>query len=483
MSMNLNDGIAQVIATGGELSIPWDFKISDRSELRIVRTRGTSDEVLVLNSTYTIADNQLNQDLGGIAVLAGSATPAVAGDIYTLLLDTQFARGTSFGSSDFNQAGDLFADVLNNQFDNIVRMCQRLGRDVAKSLKFDETLDIPVATITAAPVDGELLAFQGTGGNVVGVTLGGIANLSTTFTTLTAGDSLDFNGTNWVNRRHLSSLGTNIASASTTALGAADSDLVTITGTTGIVSFGTPSTFSRKHVWAVFSGVVTITHNATSLILPGAANYTTAAGDVLECVHISGANWRVVGITKANGQAVTSGAAGLVSNTGYKSGRYYTSLGYYSSTDGSIASGNLICTPFMVPTSVTLTAIGVNVTTVGVNARLGIYNFVNGLPTTLVLDAGTVSVATSGEKEIAISQLLPAGMYALGIIFSATTSVSIVDADCSGVTNYFIGSSNGLMGSTTCGVAMSTSFGALPATFTFSSYTSSTGTPVIYVRS
>ena len=97
MSMNLNDGIAQVIATGGELSIPWDFKISDRSELRVVRTRGTSDEVLVLNSTYTIADDQLNQDLGGIAVLAGSATPAVAGDIYTLLLDTQFARGTSFG--------------------------------------------------------------------------------------------------------------------------------------------------------------------------------------------------------------------------------------------------------------------------------------------------------------------------------------------------------------------------------------------------
>lgn len=304
MSMNLNDGIAQVIATGGELSIPWDFKISDRSELRVVRTRGTSDEVLVLNSTYTIADDQLNQDLGGIAVLAGSATPAVAGDIYTLLLDTQFARGTSFGSSDFNQAGDLFANVLNNQFDNIVRMCQRLGRDVAKSLKFDETLDIPTATIVAAPVDGELLAFQGTGGDVVGVTLGTIANLSTVFTGLTAGDSLDYNGTNWVNRRHLSSLGTNIASAATTALGAADSDFVTITGTTGITSFGTPATFSRKHIWAVFSGIVTLTHNATSLILPGGVNYTTAAGDVLECVHISGANWRVIAITKANGTSV-----------------------------------------------------------------------------------------------------------------------------------------------------------------------------------
>jgi hypothetical protein len=306
MSMNLNDGISQVVATGGELSIPWDFKISDRSELRVVRTRGTSDEVLVLNSTYTIADNQLNQDLGGVAVLTGSATPALAGDIYTMLLDTPYARGTSFGSSDFNQAGDLFANVLNNQFDNIVRMCQRLGRDVGKSLKFDETLDIPVATITAAPVDGQLLAFQGSGGNVVGVTLGGIPNLSTVFTGLTAGDSLDYNGANWVNRRHLASLGTNIASAGTTALGAADSDFVTVTGTTTITSFGTPATFSRKHVWVVFAGALTLTHNATSLILPTGANITTAAGDIAECVHISGANWRVVNYERASGQSLVS---------------------------------------------------------------------------------------------------------------------------------------------------------------------------------
>lgn len=139
MAMNENDGIAQVIATGGETSVNWDFKIADRQELKIVRTRSGVDETLVLNATYTIADDQLNNDLGGAAVLAGAATPAVAGDVYTLLLNTPYARGASYGTSDFSQAGDLFASVLNKQLDFLTRMCIRLGRGVSKSLRLPET--------------------------------------------------------------------------------------------------------------------------------------------------------------------------------------------------------------------------------------------------------------------------------------------------------------------------------------------------------
>jgi len=141
------------------------------------------------------------------------------------------------------------------------------------------------------------------------------ADINVSLTSPQNGDVMTYNAGSWLNRSVLSSLGTNIASAATTNLGAADSDFVTITGTTGITSFGTPASLSRKHIWAVFSGVVTLTHNATSLILPGAANYTTAAGDVLECVHISGANWRVVAITKANGQAVVAPSSGLTLGT------------------------------------------------------------------------------------------------------------------------------------------------------------------------
>jgi hypothetical protein len=42
----------------------------------------------------------------------------------------------------------------------------------------------------------------------------------------------------------------------------------------------------------VFAGALTFTHNATSLILPGAANITTAAGDVAWMESLGSGNWR-----------------------------------------------------------------------------------------------------------------------------------------------------------------------------------------------
>jgi hypothetical protein len=53
--------------------------------------------------------------------------------------------------------------------------------------------------------------------------------------------------------------------------------------------------------------------------------------------------------------------------------------------------------------------------------RLGIYNDTNGLPSTLVLDAGTVAVtAASTNYEITISQSLTAGFYWLAFVQQGT---------------------------------------------------------------
>jgi len=98
--------------------------------------------------------------------------------------------------------------------------------------------------------------------------------------------------------------GSAVASASTTDIGDADSDFVEISGTTTIVSLGTTAT--RNHVWVKFQGVLTLTHNASSLILPGGANITTAAGDVAEFARISGGNWQCLGYHPASGKAVAA---------------------------------------------------------------------------------------------------------------------------------------------------------------------------------
>lgn len=72
-----------------------------------------------------------------------------------------------------------------------------------------------------------------------------------------------------------------VASASTADIGAASSPFVQITGTTGITSFGTTYSGAR---YVRFAGALTLTHNATTLILPAATNITTAAGDTLVAV-------------------------------------------------------------------------------------------------------------------------------------------------------------------------------------------------------
>jgi hypothetical protein len=90
-----------------------------------------------------------------------------------------------------------------------------------------------------------------------------------------------------------------IASAATTDIGAAASPNVRITGTTGITSFGTVAAGTRRFL--AFAAALTLTHNATSLILPGAANITTAAGDMAVARSLGSGNWVVESYTRAAG--------------------------------------------------------------------------------------------------------------------------------------------------------------------------------------
>lgn len=82
-----------------------------------------------------------------------------------------------------------------------------------------------------------------------------------------------------------------------------------VTGTTTITGFGVaPVGETRK---LRFAGALSLTHNATSLeIMPGRASYTTAANDVAWLESKGSGNWRVLSITKANGEAVVGGGGG-----------------------------------------------------------------------------------------------------------------------------------------------------------------------------
>lgn len=94
-----------------------------------------------------------------------------------------------------------------------------------------------------------------------------------------------------------------VASAATTDIGAAASMNVRITGTTTITSLGTVAAGTVRN--CRMAGALTLTHNATSLVLPaGGANIATAAGDCFEAESLGSGNWVVRGYQKADGTSV-----------------------------------------------------------------------------------------------------------------------------------------------------------------------------------
>jgi hypothetical protein len=91
-----------------------------------------------------------------------------------------------------------------------------------------------------------------------------------------------------------------VASAGTVDLGAQTGNFLIISGTTTITAFGTVS----AGIWKVvrFSGALVLTHNGTSLILPGAANITTVAGDVACFLSEGSGNWRCMWFEPTDGR-------------------------------------------------------------------------------------------------------------------------------------------------------------------------------------
>jgi hypothetical protein len=108
---------------------------------------------------------------------------------------------------------------------------------------------------------------------------------------------------------------TAMASAATTNLGTAGSNVVNITGTTTITGLGSTAVTANPLYFCRFTGALTLTHNATSLILPGGANMTTAAGDAVLFKYEGSGNWRCMNYAKADGTAVVGTSLSQASTT------------------------------------------------------------------------------------------------------------------------------------------------------------------------
>lgn len=96
-----------------------------------------------------------------------------------------------------------------------------------------------------------------------------------------------------------------IASAATTDLSTIPEKSIAVTGTTTITGLGTVSAGIDKELR--FAGILTLTH-AAALLLPGAANITTAANDVATFRSLGSGNWICTNYSRAIGSSILSTA-------------------------------------------------------------------------------------------------------------------------------------------------------------------------------
>lgn len=119
--------------------------------------------------------------------------------------------------------------------------------------------------------------------------------------------SFTYDGTFWVlDDKPEWQSGAALTSAATIDLSTATGEYCSVSGSTGpITSLGTLPAGTTRILR--FASTPTLTHNATSLILPSGANIVAAAGDVALFTSEGGGNWRCTNYMRATGGSVIPG--------------------------------------------------------------------------------------------------------------------------------------------------------------------------------
>ncbi len=330
------DGATYVFSTD------FTFASNDEVTVSLVEDATSATTTWVEGSQYTLTGAGTGS--AGAVTVVTSPTDYTPASGYTLVIDlapdftqpTLLPRGGSVS----------LRDTLEPMIDRVVRMCLRLKNATDRSLKVSDAESSISVLPTVDSRKNKFLGFDASGapiassGSVDGLAVSTFMETVLDDTTAAAARAtlgalstspqlagvMDTNG----NLVKLSK-GADTASATTVTIGT-DGNYADLTGTTTVEGFaaigiGTVQVFRA-------TGVLTLTHHATNLILLGGANITTSAGDQFAIVEYDTAKWRMLWYTRAG------------SKPGYSENGTFTPTLYGSSTAGSptltSAAGNYV---------------------------------------------------------------------------------------------------------------------------------------------
>lgn len=129
-------------------------------------------------------------------------------------------------------------------------------------------------------------------------------------------------------------------SSATPDLGTIASHNISISGTTTITAFGSTAVVAYPVYYLRFEGALTLTYNATSLILPNSTSLVTAAGDYATALYLGSGNWQVVAYQRKAGSEVngTQGDISYFGASGIPAHLAAGTSGFFLKTQGAAAN-------------------------------------------------------------------------------------------------------------------------------------------------